>query len=106
MDFAKSLGPISRTTGYAVVGWAAFNADDFADGIAAYKRALDGLERHLAGREWLVGSSITLADVLAGMEQALLYMCFFEKDMQAAYPATARWFERVYNSDVVQKVVG
>ncbi len=70
--------------------------EDFADRlderVAAGYRALDALERHLEGRSWLVGDSITLADIALYAYTHVADEGEFELDR---YPAIGLWLGRV-----------
>jgi glutathione S-transferase len=78
--------------------WLAYSArpEDFADRVeerqAAGHRALGAMERHLEGRELLVGGSLTIADIA-------LYAYTHVADEGGfdlgAYPAVLAWLERV-----------
>jgi len=78
--------------------WVAYSgrAEAFADRLeertAAGYRVLDALETHLADREWIVASSMTLADIaLYGYTHVAGEGGF---DL-GRYPAIERWLERV-----------
>jgi glutathione S-transferase len=78
--------------------WIAFSGrpEAFADRIeertAAGYRALDAMERHLAGREFLVGSSPTLADIALYAYSHVAPEGGFDL---SGYPAIGSWLERV-----------
>jgi glutathione S-transferase len=79
--------------------WLAYSGrprEDFADRlderIAAGYRALDALERHLAGRSWLVGDGMTLADIALYAYTHVADEGGFELER---YPAIGAWLERV-----------
>jgi glutathione S-transferase len=78
--------------------WLAYSGrpEAFADRVeertAAGYRVLDALERHLDGREWTVGSSMTLADIALYGYTHVADEGGFEL---ARYPAVAAWLERV-----------
>jgi glutathione S-transferase len=79
--------------------WLAYSGrprEDFADRLderlAAGYRALDALERHLDGRTWLVGGSMTLADIALYAYTHVADEGGFELDR---YPAIGAWLERV-----------
>jgi glutathione S-transferase len=55
-------------------------------------RALDAMERHLAGRTWLVGEAITLADVSLFAYTHAAREGGFELD---GYPEIRAWLDRV-----------
>jgi len=59
--------------------------------IAGYK-ALDAMERHLRGRDWLVGGSMTLADISLYAYTHVAHEGGFDL---ASYPAIRAWLERV-----------
>ena len=67
-------------------------ADRLEERTAAGYRVLDALETHLADREWIVASSMTLADIaLYGYTHVAGEGGF---DL-GRYPAIGRWLERV-----------
>ena len=70
--------------------------DDFADRVpertAAGYRALDALERGLVSREWLVGDSMSLADIALYAYTHVADEGGFDL---AAYPAIRAWLARV-----------
>ena len=78
--------------------WLAYSGrpQDFADRLPARQeagyRALDAMERHLEGRDYLVGDRLTLADVV-------LYAYTHVADEGGfdlgGYPAIRAWLERV-----------
>jgi glutathione S-transferase len=71
-------------------------ADEFADRLperqAAGKRALAALEQHLDGRRFLVGDSMTLADLALYAYTHVAPEGGFDLE---PYPAVRRWLERV-----------
>ena len=66
--------------------------DRLPDRITAGYRALEAQERGLAGREWLVGDSMTLADIALYAYTHVAHEGGFDL---AAYPAIRAWLERV-----------
>ena len=67
-------------------------ADRLPEKVVAGYRALDAMERHLAGREWFVGDGITLADIaLYGYTHVADEGSF---DL-GKYPAIRAWLARV-----------
>jgi glutathione S-transferase len=59
---------------------------------AAGYRALDAMERHLAGRDWLVGGGFTLADISLYAYTHVAHEGGFEL---ARYPVITAWLGRV-----------
>jgi glutathione S-transferase len=78
--------------------WVAYSgrAEAFADRLeertAAGYRALDAMERHLAGREFLVGSGPTLADIALYAYTHVAPEGGFDL---SGYPAIGSWLDRV-----------
>jgi glutathione S-transferase len=67
-------------------------AERLDERIAAGHRALAAMERHLARREWLVGSSFTLADIALYAYTHVAHEGGFDL---ASYPAIRAWLDRV-----------
>jgi glutathione S-transferase len=67
-------------------------ADRLPERIAAGERALAAMERHLAGREFLVGDGMTLADIALYAYTHVADEGGFDL---AAYPAVRSWLARV-----------
>ncbi len=78
--------------------WLAYSgrADEFADRLpertAAGHRALAAMERHLDGRQFLVGDGLTLADLALYAYTHVAHEGGFELE---PYPAVRGWLERV-----------
>jgi glutathione S-transferase len=78
--------------------WLAYSGrpQDFADRLPARQeagyRALDAMERHLDGREYLVGDRLTLADVVLYAYTHVADEGGFDLER---YPATRAWLDRV-----------
>src|SRR5581483_3261665 len=78
--------------------WVAYSgrADAFADRLeertAAGHRALGAMERHLVGRDWLVGSGVTLADIALYAYTHVAPEGGFDLE---PYPAIRAWLGRV-----------
>jgi glutathione S-transferase len=78
--------------------WVAYSGrpEAFADRLeerrAAGYRALGAMERHLDGREWLVGSRSTLADIALYAYTHVAHEGAFDL---ADYPAIRAWLDRV-----------
>jgi glutathione S-transferase len=70
--------------------------DEFADRVeertAAGQRALAAMERHLEGREFLVGGGVSLADIALYAYTHVAHEAGFDL---GAFPAVGAWLERV-----------
>ena len=67
-------------------------ADRLEERTAAGYRALDAMERHLAGRKWLVGDGYTLADISLYAYTHVAPEGGFDLER---YPAIRAWLDRV-----------
>jgi glutathione S-transferase len=67
-------------------------ADRLEERTAAGYRALDAMERHLAGHEFFIGSGVTLADIALYAYTHVAHEGGFDLDR---YPAIRSWLERV-----------
>jgi glutathione S-transferase len=67
-------------------------ADRLEERMAAGYRALGAMERHLGGRRYLVGDSLTLADLALYAYTHVAHEGGFELE---GYPAIGAWLERV-----------
>jgi glutathione S-transferase len=76
---------------YRAAGWTAASLAYFEDRLRADLRTLDGL---LGGRDFLLGRSVTLADVAAFVQLRGLRRCA-EEGMLGAEPAVAHWITRI-----------
>jgi glutathione S-transferase len=78
--------------------WLAYSgrADEVRDQVPEWeakgKRALAAMERHLDGRDWLVGEAMTIADIALYAYTHVADEGGFDL---APYPATRAWLERV-----------
>ena len=82
----------SSASGLAYSGRPDAFADRLEERTAAGYRALDAMERHLAGREFVVGAAPTLADIALYAYTHVAYEGGFEL---ARYPAIEEWLGRV-----------
>ncbi|XP_050158654.1 elongation factor 1-gamma-like [Malus sylvestris] len=79
-------------------------AEEFA--ISSLKRALGALNTHLASNTYLVGHSVTLADIVVGCN---LYFGFTEiltKSFTSEFPHVERYFWTLVNQPTFKKVIG
>ena len=78
--------------------WVAYSgrAEQFAgrlpERLEAGRRTLAALDRHLDGRRYIVGDSLTLADIALYGYTHVAHECDFELD---AFPAIRAWLNRI-----------
>ncbi|XP_009759973.1 elongation factor 1-gamma 2-like isoform X2 [Nicotiana sylvestris] len=74
--------------------------------VAALKRALDALNTHLASNTYLVGESITLADIIMGCNLSIGFGMIMTKSFTKEFPHVERYFWTVVNQPNFCKILG
>lgn len=74
--------------------------------INALKRALGALNTHLASNTFLVGHSVTLADIITTMNLFLGFTRLMTKSFTAEFPHVERYFWTMVNQPNFSKIVG
>ncbi|KAL4318698.1 hypothetical protein GQ457_18G020120 [Hibiscus cannabinus] len=74
--------------------------------IAALKRALGSLNTHLANSTYLVGHSVTLADIVMTMNLFLGFTYLMTKSFTSEFPHVERYFWTMVNQPNFKKVMG
>ncbi|XP_075647830.1 elongation factor 1-gamma 2-like [Castanea sativa] len=74
--------------------------------IAALKRALDALNTHLASNTYLVGHSVTLADIITTCNLYTGFDLILTKSFTSEFPHVERYFWTLVNQPNFQKILG
>ncbi|GAB2303256.1 hypothetical protein Dimus_037251 [Dionaea muscipula] len=74
--------------------------------IASLKRALEALNTHLASTTYLVGHSVTLADIILTCNLLVGFTQVMTKSFTAEFPHVERYFWTMVNQPNVHKVIG
>lgn len=74
--------------------------------IAALKRALDALNSHLASNTYLVGHSVTLADIVMTCNLLLGFNHLMTKAFTSEFPHVERYFWTMVNQPNFKKIIG
>ncbi|GAU20148.1 hypothetical protein TSUD_352100 [Trifolium subterraneum] len=74
--------------------------------ISALKRAFEALNTHLAHNTYLVGDSITLADIIAINNLYLGFTYLFVKSFTSEFPHVERYFWTLVNQPNFRKILG
>lgn len=91
--FAPAVGVIAwENVWKKMVTGEGADAGELARGAADLAQAAEVLDKHLAGREWLVGDSVTLADY--AVAPPLMYRERARLPLDG-YPNLLAWFDRV-----------
>jgi elongation factor 1-gamma len=70
------------------------------------KRALGALETHLASNTYLVGDSVTLADIVMSCNLYLGFTQIMTKSFTSEFPHVERYFWTMVNQPNIKKVMG
>ncbi|KAL9325457.1 hypothetical protein ACSQ67_006102 [Phaseolus vulgaris] len=74
--------------------------------ISALKRALDALNTHLASNTYLVGHSVTLADIILTCNLYLGFANILVKSFTSEFPHVERYFWTLVNQPNFRKILG
>ncbi|CAH1443723.1 unnamed protein product [Lactuca virosa] len=87
-------------------GYANYVAPVEEAAIAGLKRALGALNTHLASHTFLVGHSVTLADIITTCNLYLGFKVMMTKTFSAEFPHVERYFWTMVNQPNFSKVIG
>lgn len=74
--------------------------------ISALKRALGALNTHLASNTYLVGHSVTLADIITTMNLYMGFTRLMTKSFTSEFPHVERYFWTMVNQPNFSKILG
>lgn len=74
--------------------------------ISALKRALDALNTHLASNTYLVGHSVTLADIIMTCNLLLGFNRLMPKSFTSEFPHVERYYWTMVNQPNFRKIIG
>lgn len=74
--------------------------------ISALKRALDALNTHLASNTYLVGHSVTLADIITICNLVIGFNWILTKSFTSEFPHVERYFWTMVNQPNFRKILG
>jgi len=97
--------PNSRKIAYNVFG-GVYNLEDFNNAVKGIKEQVKILNTHLEGKKWLVGDSITLADVSNFVSLIYPFSFVLDGGFRKAMPHASAWFQRLSQEAAVRSVVG
>lgn len=86
--------PHASKIAYNVFGFT-YNTEEFNDAIKGIKEQVKILNTHLEGKKWLVGNSITLADVSQFISLIVPFSFALDGGFRKAMPHVSDWFQRM-----------
>lgn len=91
---------------YPRMGYALYLAPAEEAAISSLKRALGALNTHLASNTYLVGHSVTLADIITTCNMYIGFTTVMTKSFTSEFPHVERYFWTMVNQPNVKKVIG
>lgn len=91
---------------YPAFGYLPYNADACAKAKTDFARALSVLEAHLSDKTYLVGHSITLADIAVVCTLVYPFKFTANAAYRAPFPNVMRWFNTCTNQQQFFDVIG
>mmetsp|Transcript_10723 Transcript_10723/g.12945 ORF Transcript_10723/g.12945 Transcript_10723/m.12945 type:complete len:411 (+) Transcript_10723:119-1351(+) len=91
---------------YPIVGWLGFHAEATEKAKKDLKAAIMVLEAHLKSRTFLVGESLTYADVALSCALLLPFKLVLDEKTRKPFPCVTRWFLTCVNQKKFKEVVG
>ncbi|KAI0497922.1 hypothetical protein KFK09_021160 [Dendrobium nobile] len=88
------------------LGFVQYNAQVEELAIASLKRGLEALSIHLAKNTYLVGHSVTLADIILGCNLYYGFTRIMTKSFTSEFPHVERYFWTIVNQPNFRKIVG
>lgn len=79
----------------ALFGWSDAHGEMYLDNMKAVKENARILNSHIEGKEFFVGSHLTLADVFVACAVRLSFEVLFEANYRKAIPHLTKWFENI-----------
>lgn len=107
IDFTNtSLFPHAMNIYRATFGWAPVDAEVYNDAVKLYKENLRTLNTHLQGKDFLVGSNLTVADVVVALHLVIPMQVALDPGFRKAMPNVTAWFEKFIKLPQVVKRIG
>ncbi|PKU74140.1 Elongation factor 1-gamma 2 [Dendrobium catenatum] len=107
IDFSTNEIDINVTRWHSPrLGFLQYNAQVEELAIASLKRGLEALSIHLAKNTYLVGHSVTLADIILGCNLYNGFTRIMTKSFTSEFPHVERYFWTIVNQPNFRKIVG
>lgn len=102
---ASGNWPHSYKIAYNVFG-IQYDTEAFNNAVKGIKEQVKILNTHLEGKQWLVGNSITLADVSQFTSLVVPFSFVLDGGFRKAMPHASAWFLRCSQESSVKSVAG
>lgn len=81
-----------------------YNAASVEKSIEYLKEVSDVFETRLVNHDYLVGDSLTIADIFAASLLIVGFKAFFDPQWRNDYPAFSKWYLAINDIDIVKQV--
>lgn len=91
---------------YPVLGYLPYDPHETEHLKKDILKHLNVLNDHLEKNEYLVGDSLTLADIICAMTLVYGYTVLFDKEMRKSFKNVTKWFKMIINLPKVKNIIG
>ena len=106
-DFCScEIQPNNALTIYAILGYYEFNHGTFNAAVARVKTHLNSVNTHLQGKKFLVGNSVSLADIELFLQLRGYFTLIFSEQDRNYFQNVTSWFTGIANEPHVVEVCG
>ena len=90
-----------------IFGWKYYSKEEVNNASKDLKKRIEVLEKHLNGKEFLVGNSITLADIVVFNKIRFVMMFLYPEQMRNnIFKNVTNWFTKIMESPEAKKAYG
>jgi glutathione S-transferase/translation elongation factor EF-1beta len=100
------VGPALMPVVYAAFGHKEVPQADFAANLKILKSRAQHVNKALAGKHWMVGDRISVADVVCGAMWVIAFQSVFDAGFRKSIPNLTAWFERCVGLPSFIKALG
>jgi len=103
---ALNLEPAASVVQLTVVGLIPYNKESYEQSLETVKKALRILDDRVKQNKFLVGDSLTIADIHVVSGLALLYRYVFDEKFRKPFHNLTKYYESIANEPNFVKIVG
>ena len=94
---------------YFIAGWRPYNEAEVAACVpptkARFLTSLASLELHMTNKQWLVGDSMTLADLIVAINLHVIFVTVMDDEIRAKHPNVTRFITSVYAHPTILSIL-
>ena len=89
-----------------ILGYKPYEKESFENDLEALKKCLRILDDRLKQNKFLVGDSLSIADIAVVSGLSFLFRFVFDEKFRKPFPNLAKYYESVANEENFKKVLG